>query len=255
MGSEMCIRDRSQDHLRKRARFIWEIVEDQKRIRVSNRQAIDIRVRRLHLPYCLAADDTTSLTAGTKLMNLKKGITTAVRTVRTTRFGIEFSTERDLQERDGWLIFDETQSPLAWEPNLQATELQQVKINGEVHEIKHQQKASDDWQHLILEHSEPQRVKEEDKLEIDGLEFNAYDWELVPQGNAFGPTKDESVKSPTWFNSIKMFWWKGCLQENTSTTRTASNIPSKRPQKRAKTPPSRSPCIRMLSSNLTTRRM
>ena len=124
-------------------------------------------------------------------MNLKKGITTAVRTVRTTRFGIEFSTERDLQERDGWLIFDETQAPLAWEPNLQATELQQVKINGEVHEIKHQEKASDDWQHLILEHSEPKRVKEEDKLEIDGLEFNAYDWELVPQGNAFGPMKDD----------------------------------------------------------------
>ena len=63
----------SQDHLRKRARFIWEIVEDQKRIRVSNRQAIDIRVRRLHLPYCLAAEDPTDLSPGTKLMNLKKG--------------------------------------------------------------------------------------------------------------------------------------------------------------------------------------
>ena len=62
----------SQDHLRKRARFVWEIVEDQKRIRISNRQAVDIRVRRLHLPYCLAAEDPTDLSPGTKLMNLKK---------------------------------------------------------------------------------------------------------------------------------------------------------------------------------------
>ena len=181
----------SQDHLRKRARFVWKIVEDQKRIRVSDRQAIDIRVRRLHLPYCLAADDTTNLSPGTKLMNLKKGITTAVRTVRTTPFGLEFSTERDLHERDGWLIFDETQAPLAWEPNLQITEFQQVKINGKIHEIKHQEKTSDDWQHLILEHSKPKTVKEEDKLEIDGLEFNTYDWELVQLGNAFGPMKDD----------------------------------------------------------------
>ena len=181
----------SQDHLRKRARFVWEIVEDQKRIKISNRQAINIRVRRLHLPYCLAPDDTTSLSEGVKLMNLKKGITTAVRTVRSTPFGLEFSTERDLQDRDGWLIFDETQAPLAWEPNLHATEFQQVKINGKVHEIKHQEKASDDWQHLILEHPKPNEVQELDKIEIDGLEFSSYDWELVSQGNAFGPMKDD----------------------------------------------------------------
>jgi RecA/RadA recombinase len=181
----------SQDHLRKRARFVWEIVEDQKRIRVSDRQAIDIRVRRLHLPYCLAADDTTNLSPGTKLMNLKKGITTAVRTVRTTPFGLEFSTERDLQEQDGWLIFDESQAPLTWGPNLKASEFQQVKINGEVHEIKHQEKASDDWQHLVLEHSNPKTVQEEDNLEIDGLKFSTYDWELVSKGNAFGPMKDD----------------------------------------------------------------
>ena len=52
----------SQDHLRKRARFVWEIVEDQKRIRISNRQAVDIRVRRLHLPYCLARRHYRSFT-------------------------------------------------------------------------------------------------------------------------------------------------------------------------------------------------
>ena len=99
----------SQDHLRKRARFTWEIVEDQKRIKVTKREAIDIRVRRFHLPYCLEEDDDTEISPGTKLMNLKKGITTSVRTVRKTPFGLEFSTERDLSEREGWLIFDETQ--------------------------------------------------------------------------------------------------------------------------------------------------
>ena len=181
----------SQDHLRKRARFTWEIVEDQKRIKVSKREAIDIRVRRLHLPYCLEEGDDTKITPGTKLMNLKKGITTSVRTVRKTPFGIEFSTERDLSEREGWLIFDETQAPLLWQPNQQQKEFQKVTLNGEQLDIKHQEKASDDWQLLILGHSNPNAVGEQDQLEIDGLKFGRDDWERVLPGNSFGPLKDD----------------------------------------------------------------
>ena len=181
----------SQDHLRKRARFTWEIVEDQKRIKVTMREAIDIRVRRLHLPYCLEEDDDTEISPGTKLMNLKKGITTSVRTVRNTSFGLEFSTERDLIERDGWLIFDETQAPLLWKPNHQQKEFQKVTLNGEQHDIKHQEKASDDWQLLILEHPNPNAVTEQDELEIDGLKFGRDDWEKVLPGNSFGPLKDD----------------------------------------------------------------
>ena len=181
----------SQDHLRKRARFTWEIVEDQKRIRVSNREAVDIRVRRIHLPYCLSEDDTTELTSGMKLMNLKKGVTTSVRTVRITPFGLEFSTERDLQEKEGWQIFDERQVPLEWKPNLQAKEFHNVSLNGQSVDIKHQEKSSDDWQHLILGHSNPTINKENDVLVIDGLGFSTNDWEYVPPGNTFGPMKDD----------------------------------------------------------------
>lgn len=181
----------SQDHLRKRARFTWEVVEDQKRIRVSNREAVDIRVRRIHLPYCLSADDTTELTSGMKLMNLKKGVTTSVRTVRKTPLGTEFSTERDLLEKDGWQIFDERQEPLEWEPNLQAKEFQIVSLSGQSVDIKHQEKSSDEWQHLILGHSNPTTVKENEVLVIDGLEFSTNDWDLVPPGNTFGPMKDD----------------------------------------------------------------
>jgi hypothetical protein len=181
----------SQDHLRKRARFTWEIVEDQKRIKVSKREAIDIRVRRLHLPYCLAEGDTTDISPGKKLMNLKKGITTSVRTVRKTPFGLEFSTERDLNERDGWLIFDESQTPLLWQPNEQQKEFQNVKFNGKQFDIKHQEKASDDWQLLILDHASPSVVNEQDDLEIDGLKFGRDDWEKVLPGNSFGPLKDD----------------------------------------------------------------
>ena len=181
----------SQDHLRKRARFTWEIVEDQKRIKVTKREAIDIRVRRLHLPYCLEEDDDTEISPGTKLMNLKKGITTSVRTVRNTPFGLEFSTERDLSEREGWLIFDETQAPLLWKPNQQQKEFQKVTLNGEQLDIKHQEKASDDWQLLILGHPNPSAVDEQDQLEIDGLKFGRDDWEKVLPGNSFGPLKDD----------------------------------------------------------------
>jgi|MDSW01.3.fsa_nt_gb hypothetical protein len=181
----------SQDHLRKRARFTWEIVEDQKRIKVTKREAIDIRVRRLHLPYCLEEDDDTEISPGTKLMNLKKGITTSVRTVRNTPFGLEFSTERDLSEREGWLIFDETQDPLLWKPNQHQKEFQKVTLNGEQLDIKHQEKASDDWQLLILEHPNPNAVDEQDQLEIDGLKFGRDDWEKVLPGNSFGPLKDD----------------------------------------------------------------
>ena len=180
----------SQDHLRKRARFTWEIVEDQKRIKVTKREAIDIRVRRLHLPYCLEEDDDTEISPGTKLMNLKKGITTSVRTVRNTPFGLEFSTERDLSESEGWLIFDETQTPLLWKPNQQQKEFQKVTLNGEHLDIKHQEKASDDWQLLILEHPNLNAVDEQDQLEIDGLKFGRDDWEKVLPGNSFGPLKD-----------------------------------------------------------------
>lgn len=181
----------SQDHLRKRARFTWEVVEDQKRIKVFKREAIDIRVRRLHLPYCLEEDDGTVISPGMKLMNLKKGITTSVRTVRKTPFGLEFSTERDLSDREGWLIFDETQAPLLWKPNEQQKEFQKVTFNGEQLDIKHQEKASDDWQLLILGHPNPNTVNEQDDLEIDGLNFSRDDWEKVLPGNSFGPLKDD----------------------------------------------------------------
>ena len=177
-----------------------------------------------------------------------------MRTVRSTPFGLEFSTERDLTEREGWLIFDETQAPLVWEPNLQATEFQQVKINGKLHEIKHQEKASDDWQHLTLEHSKPKTVEEGDKLEIDGLEFSAYDWELVPQGNAFGPMKDDVRQITNVVQLNQNVLVEGLPSGNTSTIRTGSSTASRRPQQRAKTPPSKWPCIRKSRNNLMMKR-
>ena len=65
-------------------------------------------------------------------MNLKKGITTSVRTVRKTPFGLEFSTERDLSEREGWLIFDETQVLLSCGNQISSKkEFQKVTLNGE----------------------------------------------------------------------------------------------------------------------------
>ena len=43
----------SADHLRKRARFQWERVEDQKKIMITGRNATEVRLRVEHLPYLM----------------------------------------------------------------------------------------------------------------------------------------------------------------------------------------------------------
>ena len=50
-----------------------------------------------------------------------------------------------------------------------AKRIPKVTLNGEQLDIKHQEKASDDWQLLILGHSNPNAVGEQDQLEFDGL--------------------------------------------------------------------------------------
>ena len=49
---------KSQEHLKKRARCVWEVVEQQKRITVTKRLGFDIRVRRERLPYVITGENT-----------------------------------------------------------------------------------------------------------------------------------------------------------------------------------------------------
>ena len=62
---------RSQEHLRKRARFVWDVVPEQKRIKITKRQGFDIRVRRERLPYVSSGDFAHMVKSGTELINLK----------------------------------------------------------------------------------------------------------------------------------------------------------------------------------------
>ena len=41
----------SNEHLKKRSKFIWEVVENQKRLEITERLGADVRVRRTILPY------------------------------------------------------------------------------------------------------------------------------------------------------------------------------------------------------------
>ena len=113
-------------------------------------------------------DDDTEISP-TKLMNLKK--VSPHRYVRLkTPFGLEFSTERDLGEREVAYV-DETQAPLLWKPNQQQKEFQGHIEWGTV-DIKHQEKASDDWRlflgtRILMPWVGP--------VEIDGLKFGRDD--------------------------------------------------------------------------------
>ena len=52
---------KSNEHLKKRSKFIWEVVENQKRLEITKRLGVDIRVRRTILPYVVVNDDLVTI--------------------------------------------------------------------------------------------------------------------------------------------------------------------------------------------------
>ena len=105
---------KSQEHLKKRARFVWEVVPEQKRITVTKRQGFDIRVRRERLPYVVSGENSHLVKSGAEIINLKSKTTAEIINIRVTDEGTEFSTDTDLKTTEGWKFYNENLESLEW---------------------------------------------------------------------------------------------------------------------------------------------
>ena len=112
---------KSNEHLKKRSKFIWEVVENQKRLEITERLGVDIRVRRTILPYVVVNDDLVKLTKNHKSCIPRLNRLRKYSRVRNTNEGTEFS-DLDLNQDDGWRleIVDEEMTPFEWVHNRSA---------------------------------------------------------------------------------------------------------------------------------------
>ena len=176
----------SADHLRKRARFQWERVEDQKKIMITGRNATEVRLRVEHLPYLMLGGEQVVLDESIQLIHMRLGQMRQVIRTNASKHGIEFATDLPLEEVEGWVLFNEAQTPVTWVHNERARAVEEVKINGTSVDIKRQSKDAD-WIHLILGQSNLD--PEKDALAVDGVEVST--WDVVLGGRTVGALMDE----------------------------------------------------------------
>ena len=103
-----------------------------------------------------------------------------------SKHGVEFATDLPLEEVEGWVLFNEAQTPVTWVHNERARAVEEVKINGTSVDIKRQSKDAD-WIHLILGQSNLD--PEKDALAVDGVEVST--WDVVLGGRTVGALMDE----------------------------------------------------------------
>lgn len=174
----------SNEHLKKRSKFVWEVVENQKRLKITERLGADIRVRRTILPYVVGNDDLVSIENGSTILHPKTKQVGKILRVRNTDDGTEFSTDLDLKLDEGWRVVDEEMTPFEWEHNRSARLIGRVTHNGKNLPIKLQE-ATGEWFNLILETDKD--ISENSQLLFDGQRM---DWETVPGSDIYGPLKD-----------------------------------------------------------------
>lgn len=175
---------KSNEHLKKRSRFVWKVIENQKRLEITERLGADIRVRRTILPYVVMNDDPVNIEDGSQILHPKTKQVAKILRVRITDDGTEFSTDLDLKLEDGWRVVDEEMTPFIWAHNRSARLISNVTCNGENLPIKNQE-ATGDWFNLIVEVEKS--ISESSQLLFDG---QSMDWEIVPGSDIFGPLKD-----------------------------------------------------------------
>jgi len=179
---------KSQEHLKKRARFVWEVVPEQKRIIVTKRQGFDIRVRRERLPYVVTGEYTHLVKSGTEIINLKSKTTAEIITVRVTDEGTEFSTDSDLKTTEGWKFYNENLESFEWSHNRSLRPISSITIGGK--EIKFKPlETSQEWFKFVLV-SEGIDFNDNSDLKFDGQYMH---WETVPGSDIYGPLRDSET--------------------------------------------------------------
>ncbi len=179
---------KSQEHLKKRARFVWEVVPEQKRITVIGRQGFDIRVRRESLPYVATGELSHLVKSGTDIINLKTKTTAEIINVRITDEGTEFSTDTELKSTEGWTFYDENLESFEWSHNRSLRPISSITIGDE--EIKFKPlETSKSGLNLFLV-SEGISFDDNSDLKFDGQYMH---WETVPGSDIYGPLRDSQT--------------------------------------------------------------
>ena len=180
---------KSQEHLKKRARFIWEVVEQQKRITVTKRLGFDIRVRRERLPYVVSGENAHLVKIGTEIINLKSKTTAEIINSRVTDDGTEFSTDTDLKSKEGWKFYNENLEPFEWDHNRSLRPISSITMEGK--EIKFKPlETSQEWFEFVLV-DENSQFDEHSDLKFDGQYM---EWETVPGSDIYGPLRDSETE-------------------------------------------------------------
>ena len=180
---------KSQEHLKKRARFIWEVVEQQKRITVTKRLGFDIRVRRERLPYVVSGENAHLVKIGTEIINLKSKTTAEIINSRVTDDGTEFSTDTDLKSKEGWKFYNENLEPFEWDHNRSLRPISSITMEGK--EIKFKPlETSQEWFEFVLVDKNSQ-FDEHSDLKFDGQYM---EWETVPGSDIYGPLRDSETE-------------------------------------------------------------
>jgi len=179
---------KSQEHLKKRARFVWEVVPEQKRITVTGRQGFDIRVRRERLPYVATGELSHLIKSGTEIINLKTKTTAEITNVRVTDEGTEFSTDTDLKSTEGWKFYNESLESFEWSHNRSLRPISSITIGNK--EVKFKPlETSQEWFEFVLV-SDGINFDENSDLKFDGQYMH---WETVPGSDIYGPLRDSQT--------------------------------------------------------------
>jgi len=179
---------KSQEHLKKRARFVWEVVPEQKRITVTKRQGFDIRVRRERLPYVVSGENSHLVKSGAEIINLKSKTTAEIINIRVTDEGTEFSTDTDLKTTEGWKFYNENLESFQWSHNRSLRPISSITIGDK--EIKFKPlETSQEWFEFVLV-SEGVSFDDNSDLKFDGQYMY---WETVPGSDIYGPLRDSET--------------------------------------------------------------
>jgi len=175
---------KSHAHLKKRARFVWKVVEDQKRIEVTERFGVNIRVRRTILPYVVDDEQSSIIKSGSQIIHPKTKQIAEILRVRATDDGVEFATDQDLTMDDGWKFFDENMNTFRWSHNRSLRPISSISYGDKELVIKAQEPTAE-WFNLVLDTDD--EIDDSANLLIDGQRM---EWEIVPGSEIFGPLKD-----------------------------------------------------------------
>ena len=179
---------KSQEHLKKRARFVWEVVPEQKRIMITKRQGFDIRVRRERLPYVITGETSYLVKSGIEIINLKTKTTAEIINVRVTDEGTEFSTDCDLKTLDGWKFYNENLEPFEWDYNRELRPISSIS-NGDK-EVKFKSlETTQEWFEFVLV-GDSMDFDDNSDLKFDGQYMH---WETVPNSDIYGPLRDSKT--------------------------------------------------------------